>query len=488
MPGDRDEIARPGAGALPGPARLTLAEQGQVQPLGAADRGNSASSLGHIAGYAWDFSDGTVGTGVEVYHTFAAPGAFPVRLTVTDYLGEQGNAELMIAVLPAFRIKCTPETATGPVPLTLQFLAESATAVPDLPFNFTYHWAFGDGTTAEGRGVAHTFQRPGIYTVTFSLVSALVSVDCATTKVNPRSELIVAGPIAEIGAPQTVVSGDVVTLDGSQSTPGSGGSLTFYWQQSSGPAVTLSDPHAAQTTFVAPEVDTETELGFTLDVSDGNGTARSFVIVIVHPRPYNQFPVADAGPDQNVTDSDGDGSETIALDGSGSHDPDGRIVNYRWTEGATVLYDGPNATTNATLALGAHTITLAVTDNNGGTDTDQVLITIITPGSVNISGRVTDGGGTAIGGVLIPSPAPTVSVRVSSKPRTKVRCFWMKLARCHSRPRPNFFAFSPTDNYCASAQLVHATWMFEFWLRPTAISSSAFARACFGRIFSTGWQ
>ena len=48
-------------------------------------------------------------------------------------------------------------------------------------------------------------------------------------------------------------------------------------------------------------------------------------------------PIADAGPDQTVSDADGNGSESVTLDGSDSYDPDGTIVAYEWTEGSTVL-------------------------------------------------------------------------------------------------------------------------------------------------------
>ncbi|MFW6154549.1 MAG: right-handed parallel beta-helix repeat-containing protein, partial [Planctomycetota bacterium] len=45
----------------------------------------------------------------------------------------------------------------------------------------------------------------------------------------------------------------------------------------------------------------------------------------------NSPPVADAGDDQTVTDSDENGSEDVTLDGSGSYDPDGTIDSYVWT-------------------------------------------------------------------------------------------------------------------------------------------------------------
>lgn len=87
-------------------------------------------------------------------------------------------------------------------------------------------------------------------------------------------------------------------------------------------------------------------------------------------------PVADAGPDQSLTDSNDDGSESVTLDGSGSSDADGTIVNYRWSEGSTVLYDGPNATTGVVLTVATHEITLTVTDDDDATDSDQLTITI----------------------------------------------------------------------------------------------------------------
>jgi len=91
----------------------------------------------------------------------------------------------------------------------------------------------------------------------------------------------------------------------------------------------------------------------------------------------NQPPVANAGPDQVVTDVDGNGSETVALDGAGSYDPDGTIVSYVWKEGETQIATGVNPT--VTFALGTHIVTLVVTDNRGATGTDTVTITVNPP-------------------------------------------------------------------------------------------------------------
>ena len=90
----------------------------------------------------------------------------------------------------------------------------------------------------------------------------------------------------------------------------------------------------------------------------------------------NQAPTANAGADQTVPDTDGVGSESVTLDGSGSSDTDGSIVSYDWTwvGGST---SGINPTVN--LPDGITVITLTVTDNEGATDTDIVTITVSSP-------------------------------------------------------------------------------------------------------------
>ena len=45
----------------------------------------------------------------------------------------------------------------------------------------------------------------------------------------------------------------------------------------------------------------------------------------------NTAPVANAGPDQDITDNDNDGKEMVVLDGTGSSDSDGNISNYSWS-------------------------------------------------------------------------------------------------------------------------------------------------------------
>jgi PKD repeat protein len=61
------------------------------------DASASTDPDGTIASYAWDFGDGTSGTGPSPSHSYAAPGSYIVTLTVTDNGGATGSATRTVA-------------------------------------------------------------------------------------------------------------------------------------------------------------------------------------------------------------------------------------------------------------------------------------------------------------------------------------------------------------------------------------------------------
>lgn len=88
----------------------------------------------------------------------------------------------------------------------------------------------------------------------------------------------------------------------------------------------------------------------------------------------NQPPVAHAGADRTVTDSDGNGFEDVSLDATASFDPDGSIASYQWSRLGSLIATG--ATPTVALPVGEHLLSLRVTDVHGATATDNVLITV----------------------------------------------------------------------------------------------------------------
>lgn len=111
----------------------------------------------------------------------------------------------------------------------------------------------------------------------------------------------------------------------------------------------------------------------TVDVVGGQ-TVSTIFDVICSGVPVNDPPVADAGMDQTVVDEDDTGSEDVVLDGSGSTDGDGAIVTWSWSENDNPIATGDMPTVS--FAVGAHLVTLTVTDDDGGKDMDDVVIVV----------------------------------------------------------------------------------------------------------------
>jgi hypothetical protein len=167
------------------------------------------------------------------------------------------------------------------------------------------------------------------------------------------------------------------------------------WNQISGPVVTLDAANTATPSFTAPTVPTDSSVVFEVRSTDIDGrVVRAAVNVnILDLTSANVVPVAKAGEDQDVTESD-----TVFLDAaSASRDPDGSIVGYHWhqTSGpmvalSLIINSRPTflapaiAATDSPVTL---TFEMLVIDNAGFVDRDSVTVTVMDNG---ISGFVDD--------------------------------------------------------------------------------------------------
>ncbi|MBN2583738.1 MAG: right-handed parallel beta-helix repeat-containing protein, partial [Planctomycetes bacterium] len=177
-------------------------------------------------------------------------------------------------------------------------------------------------------------------------------------------------PVADAGENQLVTDDDdsgseTVTLDGSGSSDSDGTIVSYVWAEGGSPIA------SGETASVSLGVGTHT---ITLTVTDDDDATDSDTVTVTVQGYTNVAPVADAGSNQTVTDSDSSGSELVTLDGSGSSDADGTIVSYVWKEGANQIATGE--TVQVSLTAGSHTITLEVTDDDSATDDDTVEIKI----------------------------------------------------------------------------------------------------------------
>lgn len=212
---------------------------------------------------------------------------------------------------------------------------------------------------------------------------------------------------AEAGQDQNVYEGETVTLNASASYIPAGISPLYAWEKTAGPAVTLSNPNAAVTTFIAPDVESgnEVSLTFKLTVRDNCCQEDDDTLNIRVLKPSaNQNPVAKAGSDQNVKKGD-----TVILNASESYDPDGSLVTYHWRESSSsgvVLSSPDQPQTSFTAPSGGSsgknlTFVLTVSDNTGAQAEDSITVNV-SPDTVPVqqpgqpAGNTVTEGGTVI--------------------------------------------------------------------------------------------
>jgi PKD repeat protein len=122
--------------------------------------------------YAWDFGDGTRGTGVRPTHTYRADGTYTVTLTVTDAKGARSAPAQTTATIG----NIPPTVNAGPdVSMLPGFYSLRATfsdpGATDAPWTYTISW--GDGSSETGRTsrqsdpitATHLYLLPGQYRV-----------------------------------------------------------------------------------------------------------------------------------------------------------------------------------------------------------------------------------------------------------------------------------------------------------------------------------
>jgi len=227
---------------------------------------------------------------------------------------------------------------------------------------------------------------PGTYTIGVRVAED----DGGATVWGPVSfitvDVVDGPPIANAGFDQTVAQHTSVAFDGSLSTDDVG-IIAYWWNFTDGGPQTLTGATPSYT------FDFEGIFVVTLTVSDTIGQTNSDIMEVNVTD--GDPPVAEAGPNQQITPGD-----TVNFDGTASYDPghlgepiiDG-ITNWTWTfddgTGPQTLW-GSNPSHQFNIP-GVYTVTLTVTDNappiTGGPyfDTDTMDVTVVQIYDIDIS-------------------------------------------------------------------------------------------------------
>jgi len=198
----------------------------------------------------------------------------------------------------------------------------------------SYHWEQIEGPVVELASSDEeitTFTTPDIETTGETLVFKLTVTDYGSLVSSDTCIINVSSinnpPKADAGSDKNVTEGSTVTLDASNSFDQDDGIYSYQWSQISGTAVNLNISNPVKATFVAPNLDQQSEsLKFQLTVTDTGGL-QSQDICIVNVSRINVPPSADAGPDLVVQQG-----QSVTLNGSGSKDVDDGISLCQWSQ------------------------------------------------------------------------------------------------------------------------------------------------------------
>ena len=195
---------------------------------------------GNLVAIEWDFGDGARASGFKVFHSYAEPGLYPVKVLVRDDSGRRGSV-----ATADFTVSVTHAPNKAPE-VDLASLLQLHTEVPHL-FDasgagdpdgriVSYRWDFGDGGTSNRPVVEHVYSRPGTYEGSLTLTDNSGLENGITTlrfsaivRERPNEQ-----PIAEAGPDRFAVVGRPVTFDGGGSVDGDGSLIRYHWDFGNG--------------------------------------------------------------------------------------------------------------------------------------------------------------------------------------------------------------------------------------------------------------
>ena len=316
---------------------------------------------GIISNYTWSFTyNGSQQTLYDETPSFDfnASGIYEITLNVTDdeNLTDEDTVNIIVSITePVANAGADQSGYKGLYWLIGSDSTDSDSSTLNCTWSFIYN---GDLINLFGTTRHYYFNLSGNYEVNLTVRDDDWRYDVDTIWVNVSNQI----PIADAGVSQNTKR--LVIFNGSNSTDSDGIITNYTW------SFTYDDlPQKLWGLYPIFDFNINGIYEVTLVVTDNDGVFdadKVTMAISISP------PVASAGADQSGY------SGFYILNGSGSNDTDGSIVNYKWTfndGGVKILnglypqYDFQN--------VGVYDITLTVMDDDGRTSESTVTITII---------------------------------------------------------------------------------------------------------------
>lgn len=374
-----------GVNSLP-VATAAASRQVGTAPLAVTfDASGSADANGTIVSYAWDYGDGSTGSGVSANHTFTQTGSYSVRLTVTDNGGASNSTNVMLYAI-ASPLAAAPQidsalTVTGVVGLAFSYTITASGTTP-----ITYDtgslpaWLSFNGTMLSGTPLAS-----GTYNLTLTAINtyggatntlALVMVDQTLTAitVSPSSAGVMTNGTQIFSASARDQFGTAMA-----SQP------IFDWTVTGGGLINAAGLFTAEAVAGGP---------YTVTAAGGGKSGSASVTVTANPAPTV---MADATATPNPASGATTTLSVLGADNGGEAN-----LTYTWTAAGTppapvtFSINGNNAAKQVTAIFtqaGSYTLQVAIMDAGSLAVTSSVPVTVsqtltsldVTPASAGVT-------------------------------------------------------------------------------------------------------
>jgi len=316
----------------------------------------SSDQDGSISTYLWSFGDRTGASVAVARHKYAGPGTYIVTLNVTDNDGASGIAGRTVTVqvrVPSVNITWSPVKGNVTTVFNFRFQLYD----PDHTFS-GFRWDFGDGSNTTDQAPSHRYSDDGTFNVTFIIIY-----NQGRNFTSVQQQLVVQNTPPEariVTAPAEVPKNQRAFFRACATDPDDlAGPLLISW---SFPDGTEAAGEEAWYVFNRSGV-----FRVTLTVTDEAGlNSTTFTLVRVTNLPPN---ASFALPPPAYINA------TFTFNASFSVDPDGQIVNFSWDFGDGQKARGMVVSHNYS-AAGNFTITLTVTDDEGGTNSSSQTLMV----------------------------------------------------------------------------------------------------------------
>ncbi len=308
--------------------------------------------------YAWTFGDGGTSTSQNPSHTYSAAGTYTASVTVSDSAGGTKSNSVTVTVSAPVIAPANPvasaSVTSGVAPLAVSFSTTNGTG-GTAPY--TYAWSFGDGSTSTSQNPSHTYAAAGTYTAYVT-----VSDSAGGTKSNSVTVTVAApAPSLAVGISDTAASGNAWLKERfSVNVTGATGSRTWYhWDFGDGHTSTYATP--------AHLYKTPGTYTVTLKIYNNKQTATASTTITVNP------PLAPtASP---IATEVNDRRHVVKFEANATAAAGAELTRHQWNFGDGATGWGANAWHHYATP-GTYNATLTITDNDGGSATFPITVTV----------------------------------------------------------------------------------------------------------------